>query len=1104
MRRLGLLALTAPFVLVAPAAAQTAGAVSARENAGFGRIAITWPEARAENPPTVSASAANGVLVLRFSEPVSLNADVVRRNLPSYVANVRMDADGRTLRAALTAPMRLGQSRSYNIQAIDLLPEGFAGTPPGVDSPRARAERAAAASARAAAAAREAEARDPTQETRIPVTVGEGPGLTRIVFEWPRAVRHRLQVVDGQARVRFESPTRVDLAEVRAKLPKNVLSAEQTQDRSGVTVTLKLAEGMGARSFAEGTSIVLDVLEPDKAASTPKTAALPQTKPQALSVEKARYGTGEDPAPAGGLVRVEGDLAPNGVALDFTFKGTAAGAVFRRGDAIWIVFDSKARFDFAKAEELDRRRILDVEPVVGEALSGLRIIAPPHVVASAEVAGARWRVVIADRMASRPQPVELNLRAAEGGAPSLEARASGVRAVAWAADPDANDRIAIALSDGPPMGVLARRAFTHANVLSSTHGVVFEPLAPDLQFTVGAGAVTVRRASDAPLPSAKVAVAEINLDEADLPGFIDFTQWSRGPAPSVRQSIEKLQLAAARANKPEAGAAARMRLARYLVGQELGAEALAVLRTVRAIDPTLERDPEFLALRGTASLLMGREKDAEKDFAAAPLRDDPAAALWRGLIAAEGERWIEARQEFEAGRAAIKRFAPKWRTRFHTGFAAAALGQRDVAVAEENLRAAEALKPTGADLEAVQFVRAALADLNGDAKAARAIYETLAKSSREQSAVRALYRLAAMTGPDQTMTPQQSVEALEALRWRWRGDDLELDIVRALGQSYVAQGRPRQALEAMQVAALRANDRPAGRRIALEMSDTFARLFLEGEADKLDPIQALALFYQFRNLTPVGADGDRMIRKLADRLVSFDLLPQAAELLKHQADKRLVGLAKAQVSADLAAVLLMDRQPEESLKAIWNSRVPRLPDWLLRERRRLEAAALAELGRTENALELIETDPAPDAWRLRADIAWRTRDWKAAEAALVRLAPAPGQGPFRSEEEDILLRLAIARAFAGDQAGLDALRRSHGVAMAKGPRAEAFELVASPAAASPGKLRDVARSIAATSLLDGFMQRYRERFEKGRPDVTNAPAPQAATNQALPPGAQSG
>ena len=73
-------------------------------------------------------------------------------------------------------------------------------------------------------------------------------------------------------------------------------------------------------------------------------------------------------------------------------------------------------------------------------------------------------------------------------------------------------------------------------------------------------------------------------------------------------------------------------------------------------------------------------------------------------------------------------------------------------------------------------------------------------------------------------------------------------------------------------------------------------LFLDGNADGLEPVQALALFYDFKELTPIGSDGDLMVRKLVRCLVDVDLLDQAAELLKYQADERLDGVPCAQVA----------------------------------------------------------------------------------------------------------------------------------------------------------------------------------------------------------------
>ena len=46
-------------------------------------------------------------------------------------------------------------------------------------------------------------------------------------------------------------------------------------------------------------------------------------------------------------------------------------------------------------------------------------------------------------------------------------------------------------------------------------------------------------------------------------------------------------------------------------------------------------------------------------------------------------------------------------------------------------------------------------------------------------------------------------------------------------------------------------------------------------------VDALSLYYDFRDLTPIGRKGDEMIRTLADRLVALDLLDQALVIAPH-------------------------------------------------------------------------------------------------------------------------------------------------------------------------------------------------------------------------------
>jgi hypothetical protein len=192
---------------------------------------------------------------------------------------------------------------------------------------------------------------------------------------------------------------------------------------------------------------------------------------------------------------------------------------------------------------------------------------------------------------------------------------------------------------------------------------------------------------------------------------------------------------------------------------------------------------------------------------------------------------------------------------------------------------------------------------------------------------------------------------------------VEVSAAAMLGAVYADAGRFAQALDTMSQTRTRFPDSPVTRQVGLDMETLFRELFLEGRADRMDPLDALSLWYEHQELTPMGPDGLRMARRIAGRLIDIDLLEPAAELLSHQVFERRVtmtNLARAEIASDLARVQLLDGRPEEALRAIETTRVARLPEELVDERRLLQARALSDLGRTDHALELIANDRGPD------------------------------------------------------------------------------------------------------------------------------------------------
>src|SRR3546814_2925086 len=104
----------------------------------------------------------------------------------------------------------------------------------------------------------------------------------------------------------------------------------------------------------------------------------------------------------------------------------------------------------------------------------------------------------------------------------------------------------------------------------------------------------------------------------------------------------------------------------------------------------------------------------------------------------------------------------------------------------------------------------------------------------------------------------------------------------------------------------------------------FKSLYLGDGPTKVPPLLALAPYDEFREPTPAGAEGDRLIAGLADRMVEIDLLERADKLLADQIRYRLLGAARADTGARLAEIRLLDRRPDDALAALTDRKSTRL------------------------------------------------------------------------------------------------------------------------------------------------------------------------------------
>ncbi len=324
--------------------------------------------------------------------------------------------------------------------------------------------------------------------------------------------------------------------------------------------------------------------------------------------------------------------------------------------------------------------------------------------------------------------------------------------------------------------------------------------------------------------------------------------------------------------------------------------------------------------------------------------------------------------------------------------------------------------------------------------------------------------------------PAQAAERLERLRFAWRGDDLELDVLRRLGKFYIEAGKVADGLGVLKQVLAFLPDSDAAKKLRDEMAFAFRDVFLGDKGKDLSPLDALSLYERFYELAPVGDEGDAIIRNLAARMVEVDLLDRAAAILSDQVRRRLSSTFKSRVGAQAAGIDLLDGKAQAALDILGDSEVPNTPPELINERTLLKARAFADLGRKADALALIANMKSDNADKLRADIAWKSRDWTEAAKVLERLiGPAPEEGEEMTERQAaMVINRAIALAMANDVGGLEAMRQVFGGPIKKMPQAELFRSLTEPENGLP-KGDEAAKAFSTdVQLFQEYLENYRK------------------------------
>ncbi|KQP50549.1 hypothetical protein [Methylobacterium sp. Leaf108] len=1087
-----LLAILAAFSRGADAEAAKLLAVKGQQADRYGRIVLTF-----DSQVAVKATVSGSVMVVRFGEASPSGPERIAAEMPDYVTAVRRDPDGTGMRIALQRPFRLNVQSAGEQVFIDLLTEAWSGLPPPLP-PETVAElfrrtKAAEAALRAAM--------PPPEPRRLVLELSHLPTVTRLSLRLPPEAAPRFERI-GEAETRLSIPGawRIDDVAARGRTKPAIEALAVETDVTGARLRVTPAAGWSVRTDRDEDGVTLDVVRTDpsepaksiaianplvtaKAAAQAPSPAAQASSPAAQAPSPAAVGAGAQPpaqkpademrpVPAPSPVAV---VRPDGPGLAFPFKRLPPAALFERAGIATLVFETAEPVPAPATEP----PFVSVGPPLRTAgVVALRFSVPRDrlldlVPMGSPEAPTGWELVAGENL-SASENLQVTRRSESGGRLAVAVNLPRPGSATWL-DLD-GERVAVVTGHGPrPASIPKRQLFVDFEILQSRQGVAVLAQADDLLVRPDIDGVAIARESGMAVSGVARALDPILAAVNDL--AVERGPWEASRSAGVRDLLVEQSQAAAGAARPVRGPL-RLVLAKTLLANRFDLEALGVLGAAAAEDPVIAGQRDVAILTGIALARTDRAAEARRIFGAEAFKRDPEARLWSAFLDAKAGRWKEADAGFRATADVLDRYPDDLQAQLRAGAAEAAVETGDWETASRQLTTAAARAADRLIQDRIVLLRARVDEVTGQTAAAFSAYERLVDAAVEPVAAEATLRAAVLGQALGKMPTPEAIERLERLLLTWRGGDVQFQTIATLSQLYSQARQWRQAFLAARRAEAFAPDSPLARTLHASAQALFDDLFLGERASLVSGVEALALYFDFKEFAPIGRRGDEIVRRLADRLVQLDLLDSAGELLQHQVDHRLTGAARAGVAARLASIRIMDEKPLLALKVIDATYAPELPEDLRRARALLRARALSDLSRTDLALETIEGETGPDASRLRADILWSGRRWREAGEAHEALvgeawrARTPLEDAMRAD----VIRAAVAYGLAGETLGIERLRAKFAGAMAESADARTFALLTQPNAVRSQGFREVAQKATSAETLKAFLKEYRKRY----------------------------
>lgn len=506
-------------------------------------------------------------------------------------------------------------------------------------------------------------------------------------------------------------------------------------------------------------------------------------------------------------------------------------------------------------------------------------------------------------------------------------------------------------------------------------------------------------------------------------------------------------------------------LARFNLARNLREEGWAALDAAATSQPTPAQKDELRILGDAFGALDGSADPETSVFVKAPPSPLPDQQVWRVATLAP-TRWKDAKDGLPIALKRLLNYPADLRGRLMTLYGDAA-AESDPAGLNLIVMSMMSVESPSIGDGRLDYFKARIAELRDDTDTALEAYRRAATHNGLYGQ-RARIRSVELRLSSGKLADTAAVDELEALRFAWRGDDVEADSLAGLGKAYTRLGRIEPALDLFGLLGHRFGATRHGREAMVAGKGLLTAVMGLLEKQPRGSFDPLAI--QVRHgatIAQIDDDGQEQ-RRLARLLARDGFTVAATKVLNAVADKAK-GPDRLAIGLELARVLLDAARNDEALAVLDQTTRIEADPASAETRALLRAEAYIANGDPLSATQALHGLSGVKAARLRAQGMFRAGEWAAARAAYGDLVKAPDAAP-----DDVAFAL-IAAFRAGDTASVDQLAESRGDCL-KGTRWADLPLAlaaSTESAAKPLSTASIQRQLAAADAVAHVAAQWR-------------------------------